>query len=128
MISYLANLSFYATTPDSRLDTKDERSNLSLMYWEIALDYTGNSPSLNLGNGKFIATSDIGGSVTTDLLTEAYNHRLDAIDMAIYSPMTIANRPSQEFLALKVNVPEPGTIGMLLMGLLGLVAYRRKHA
>jgi hypothetical protein len=128
MISYLANQSFslYTDNPSASLDEKAERSDLSLMYWEIAVDYDGSLGSLDLSkyNGEFYTTNNKYGNGMT-LLAEAYEHRNDAIDIAIYST---PDRPSQEFLAIKkVSVPEPASMIMLLMGLGCLAGVQRRR-
>jgi hypothetical protein len=110
MISYLANQYYYNTS--APINTAAGRSDLSLAFWEIARDYNG-AGTLDLGSGSFKSTS--GNSIVTSLLSDAYNHRSDQIDLAVYRP---ADRPSQEFIAFKV--PEPGTIGLLLTGLITL--------
>jgi hypothetical protein len=112
MISYLANQYYY----NSNSLTAAQRSDLSLAFWEIARDYSGNDNrgSMNLAQGNFVSTSSI-NSFTTSLLDGAFAHRDDAINMSVYNP---TGRPSQEFIAFKV--PEPGTIGLLLTGLITL--------
>ena len=116
MIDYLAEQSFYLYTdsPDPRLDTKAERSDLSLLYWEIALDYDGTLGSLNLGSGHFSSSTTSMNSTLSGLLSEAYSNKDKTLAMSIYSPI---EKPSQEFLAFKpTSVPEPGIVSLFLLG------------
>ncbi len=121
MISYLANQSYsmYTDAAAASFDEPGERSDLSLMYWEIALDYDGTAGSLNLGDGDFRAAK-YGNS--NSLLAGAFANKDNAVDMAVYTP---SSRPSQEFLAIK-KVPEPASMIMLLMGMGALFGFRRR--
>lgn len=114
MISYIADKYYYNADPAI---TPATRSDVSLAFWEIARDYNGTDPSLNLSTGKFQSTG--GNQFITNLLAEVLGYKDGTIDMAVYSP---TDRPSQEFLAFKV--PEPATIGMLLTGLLAVFGLR----
>jgi hypothetical protein len=132
MISYLADKYYYdLTTSNPMANTNNSdaaisaRSDLSLAFWEISRDFDGNSSSLNLGNGKFMAYGDV--SFAQGLVNEAYNNHnhSSAIDLMVFTP---TQRPSQEFIAFR-PVPEPGIlslIGITLLSMLGFAKFRRK--
>jgi hypothetical protein len=134
MLSYLADNYYYNTSSSNPMvntsntsTATGDRSELSLAFWEISRDFDGTAGSLNLGTGNFQATSG-DNSYAKSLLSSAYlslgQSGASNIDLSVFTP---TQRPSQEFIALKV--PEPGLLsllGMSLLGLFGLVSFRRK--
>lgn len=133
MISYLADKYYYDLSSSNPMANSNngstainDRSDLSLAFWEIARDYDGTQSSLNLSGGNFAVTS---GSLSfaQSLIADAYSNHGSKIDMAVFCP---TERPSQEFIAWRVpTVPEPGTlslIGMSLLGLLGFAVSRKR--
>jgi hypothetical protein len=121
MIGYLADNYYYNLDP-----SKSDRSDLSLAFWEIARDYTGDRASMDLTAGNFMSNTSISDkNFVSNLLDAAFANKGNSYSLAVFSPTT---RPSQEFLAFRV--PEPALIGMLLTGLCALgglgIARRRK--
>ncbi|MDD5674067.1 MAG: hypothetical protein PHC61_07890 [Chitinivibrionales bacterium] len=120
MIGYLAQKYYY--TPGAL--NASGLSDLSLAFWEIARDYNGNALSLDLTSGNFkVNSGDI--SVAQGFINDAAQNHGNSVSMWVFSP---TERPSQEFIALKA-VPEPGCLGMILVGissLVGLGLARRK--
>jgi hypothetical protein len=122
LISYIAENYYYDQSESDNLGVAG-RSALSLAFWEISRDYDGIGESLNLGDGRFIATGGNCG-LAAKALEEAFGHVGDKITMTVWSPV---ERPSQEFIA--IQVPEPSTFSLLLLGMgcmAGFWGFRRK--
>lgn len=89
--------------------------------WELAYGST----DLNLGTGAFRLTS--GGTVSS--LASSWLSSLDGTGPQASGLLVLTNNPNgadRQDLLTQVSVPEPGTLALFGLGLLGLAATRRR--
>lgn len=119
MIGYLAHKYFYNSDP--AVSAPGDRANLSLVLWEIAVDYREDVlSSLNLGIGSFRTSSGYGNA--TSWLTDAYGYRNSGPFPYAYSGI------GQETFA-PIPIPEPDNFIMLFFGLVSIavIGYCRRR-
>lgn len=95
-------------------------SAFQLAIWEI-VNETGNH--FDLTKGSFSASGSSYGAIE---LANSWLIGLSSGDVATRYDLAVLASPSRQDLAVFTRVPEPGTLALLALGVLGFAATRRK--